>query len=454
MEGWSIATCEVVLLVGAALVGWTSKEFWRTPRRLWLPALLIAVLALIGLVQLVPLPAGWWQSWGSERYTRYTDEAKAEALLHSDAYRADPFGPQKDLPREDWTPITPSAPSLMPASYTPGATGRALLALSAAFALVLLLERLAEEGRARLRALAWVAGSMGLLIALVALIQFHDKAREALLWLRATPRAAGAFGPFVNPNHGEAFVNVALPLLYYLIWRAAFFLKKRADRIGLRVMAFAVLFLHVAVLAVSHSRGAFLALGLYPLAWLAKGAWRGGNKLRRSLTAGYLMLLIFLAAFGFWTGIATDHGRLALDLSVPKSGFVLGHGLNSFEERFPAEVSRLALTGGPLRNTHLENEYLQLFFEGGTLAALLGVVMGAAVIYLAFRLATEGRAAFWLAPALAGETIHALVDFTGHVFPIVGTILLASILGMVALEGNGENGHLHDGRARHSREAA
>lgn len=453
MEGWAIATCEALLLVGAAAVGWTSHDFWRVPKRLWLPALLVVVLIAIGLLQLVPLPASWWQAAGSERYARFAEGAQAEALLHSDAYRADPFGPQKAPPRENWTPLTPKPPSWIAASFTPAATGRALLALAAALCLILLLERLAEEGKGRLRRLGWVAGTMGLLVALVALVEYQNKAREALLWIRLTPHAAGAFGPFVNPNHGEAFVNVALPLLYYLIWRVSCSQKKRADRVGMRVVALALLVLHVTVLSVSHSRGAFLALSLYPLAWIARKSGTPQHNLRRAMAAGYLALLIAVMVFGFWTGLATDHGRIVMDLSVPRSDFFLGHGLNSFEERFPAEVSNLPIIGGPCRNTHLENEYLQLFFEGGLLPAFCGLLTGAAVIYLAFRLALEGRAAFWLAPALTGEALHASVDFTGHVFPIVGVILLACILGMVALEGNGDYAPLRGRSSRKPPEA-
>ncbi len=446
MEGWAIATCEALLLAGAAVVGWTNPGFWHVPRRLWLPALLAGVLLVTGLIQLAPLPSSWWKAAGSERYTRFTEGAEAEALLHSAAYRQDPFGPQNPVPEENWAPQTPKPPAWLPASFTPPATARALLALAAALCLVLLLERLGEEGRGRLRALGWVAGAMGLLVALVALVEYQDKARQALLWVRLTPRASSAFGPFVNPNHGEAFVNLALPLLYYLIWRAAYALKKRADRVGLRITALAIFALHAAVLTVSHSSGAFLALSLYPLAWIARRSSGKKSVWRKPAAVAYVLLLAVAIVYGFWSGLFSDHGRIEFDRSVPFNHLLLGHGLNSFEERFPAEAQNLPLTGAPVRNTHLENEYLQLFFEGGLLPALCAMAMGAAIIYLACRLVMEGRAVFWLAPAMAGETLHAAVDFTGHVFPIVATMLLACLLGIYALEGNA-NGHVAARRA-------
>ncbi len=451
MENWSIAACEVILLAGASVVGWGSREFWRVPRRLWLPALLVVVLLAVGLAQLVPLPASLWKACGAERYTMYERAARAEALLHTDAYRRDPFSAEaeKPLPPENWTPRTPKAPAWIPPSFTPPATFRALLALAAGLCLILLLERLAEEGRDALRRLAWLVGGLGLFVALAALAEFQDKARTTILWVRPSARAAGAFGPFVNPNHGAAFVNLAVPLLYYLIWRLSCATARRSDRFGLRLLCLGLFALHVAVLFASHSQGSLLALLFYPLAWLANGALHPSRPWRLALAWVFLAALLCGGALAAWSGLVSDRGRLRLGANVPAHGFALGHGLGSFEPQFAAESADLPFFP-QMRNTHLENEYLQAFFEGGILPALAALATGVGVVYLAARLSLEAHAAFWLAPVLVGETLHAAVDFTAHVFPIVGALLLVCIVGMVALEVQLDaGGSAHKQRRRH-----
>ena len=92
MEGWSIATCEVILFLGAAWVGWRRDDFWRLPSKLKWPALLVLCLTGIGVLQLVPLPASTWRALGAERVAIFDEGAKAEALLHTAGYLQDPFG--------------------------------------------------------------------------------------------------------------------------------------------------------------------------------------------------------------------------------------------------------------------------------------------------------------------------------------------------------------------------
>lgn len=423
MEGWAIATCEVILFLGAAAVGWNDREFWQWPRRLWLPALLVAVLVAVGLLQLVPLPVSWWRAAKAERVAIYDEGAKAEALLHTDAYRRDPFGPDADkpLPPENWTPLTPKAPAWIPATFTPLATTRALVALAAGFALILLLEHLGRKGKDQLRRLALLVGCLGLLVAAIALVQYSEQ-RTTILGLRESPYAQQAFGPFVNPNHGEAFVNLAFPLLYYLIWRKSLRERHRANRWGLRALIVGLLGLHATLLVVSHSRAAFLALALYPLAYLGHKAFKG-SKVAIAATTLYMLALVGGAAFAWSVGVLSDDGRLRLDANVPASYFILGNGLASFDQRWPSVITDLPLLA-QTHNTHLENEYLQTFFEGGLFPAVLACIGGLWALGLVLKNLALRHAAFWLAPALAAETIHAFVDFIGHVFPLVGGILL------------------------------
>jgi len=438
MEGWSIATCEVILFLGAAAVGWNDGTFWAVPKRLWLAALLGTVLIAVGLLQIVPLPAFCWKAAGAERYAQYEEGAKAEELIHTDAYRRDPFGPDSDkvLSPESWTPLTPKAPAWIPASFTPASTFRALLALAAALCLVLLLERLAEEGRDGLRRLAWVVGGLGLLVMLIALVQHPDKSRAAILWILPSQRAANAFGPFVNPNHGEAFVNLAVPFLYFLLWRRSLRMNKRAERWGIRAFVAGLLCLHIAVLAVSHSRGAFLAPALYPFFWLLSRVGRG-RRWAGPAAAIYVLAGLLLLAVVWRAGLLSDNGRRQLNANVPFRHLVLGNGLNSFDARFPAVLTDFP-TSSPVHNTHLENEYLQLFFEGGLAPAMIAVVAGLAALWLAWRSALVHPAAFWPASALAAETLRCSVDFTGHVFPVAGAFLLTYMMATLCTSERGD----------------
>jgi hypothetical protein len=450
MEPWSIATCEVILFVGAGLAGWKDKNFWRWPKHFTLPALLVLSLVGIGLIQLIPLPVSVWRHFKAERVLIYDEGIQAEALLHTDAYTKDPFAPESDSPSPSsspnskpttqnpepssspnsqftihnsplgWTPLTPPAPSWIPATFTPMATTRGLIAVLAAGCLIMLLQKVSEDARA-LKALALIVGILGLLVALVALAQYTEKPSE-ILWVRASQYAKQAFGPFVNPNHGEAFVNLTFPLLYFLLWHKSLKERKAGNRYGLRVLIAGLFLLHIVLIAVSHSRGAYLSLALYPLAYLLhKGLRRRPWAL--ALSGLYAAGLIGIATFVWWSGLLGDSGRLRLYQNVPASHLFVGNGLNSFDERWPSVITDLPMLEVS-HNTHLENEYLQLFFEAGTLPTLLGLAAGAWALVLAWRGLAPSHSAFWLAPAFVGETVHAGADFIGHVFPIIGLYLI------------------------------
>lgn len=422
MEGWAIATCEVILFLGAAAAGRKDPGFWSMPRRLWLPALFVAVLVIVGALQLVPLPAPLWRAAGAERVAVYDEGAQAETLLRSDAYRRDPLAPDdRPLPPDASPLLTPEAPGWIPASFTPKATVQAILALLAGLCLILLLERLAERGK-NLKPLLLTVGLLGLAVAASALVM-HRGTATSVLGLRPSAFAYRAFGPFVNANHGEAFVNLALPCLYYLLWRKSLRAHRRSETWGLRLLILGIFCFHIVLLAVSHSRGAYLALALYPLALLGYRAFKG-NRLAAAAALAYALVLAGSVVFALSRGMIFESGRAELNANVPARHFLLGQGLASFAERFPAVVTDFPLAYTTKYNTHLEDEYLQTFFEAGLLPALLLAAAGLYALLLAVRAVRFGHASFWFAPALAGETVHAGVDFTGHVFPVVGAYLL------------------------------
>ncbi len=322
---------------------------------------------------------------------------------------------------QSWTALTPSLPAWLPASFTPMATARAIVALLAVGCLILLLERVLADKNGKAKRLAFWVGLLGLGVALVALVQYAEH-KTKILWLRQSHYAKGAFGPFVNPNHGEVFVNLAFPLLYYLLWRRSLRQDRPGNRWGIRVLILGLFGLHMVLLAVSHSRGAYLALALYPPVLLGYLAFK---RKTWAAWAAAACLAAIVAGLGLamWTGVLTDDGRLRLDENIPFHHVFVGNGLNSFAQRFPSIVTDQPLMRETF-NTHLENEYLQTFFEAGLVPALL--LLGAAVvaILLGLKALKLGNASFWMVPAFCAETCHASVDFIGHVFPIVAAYLL------------------------------
>lgn len=429
MEGWAIATCEIILFLGAALVGWKDQDFWRWPRALWLPATIIVCLLAIGTLQLIPLPSSLWRTIGPDRVERYEKGAEAEALLHSPAYTNDPFTESQNPVEGQWPRLTPALPSWLPASFTPRETLLALVALAAGFCLVLLLNRLVAS-QERLHSLEYLVGLLGLTVALLALIQ-HKAYEGTILWARSSAHASSAFGPFVNPNHGAAFVNLTLPLLYHLIWRRFKQTRLLSEKTGALILIGGLLALHVAVIAVNSSRGAYLALYLYPAAWLAYASARKSRWLWIG-AALYSAALASAAALAWQTGLLSDQGRSDLNANIPMKSWLLGNGLNSFNSRFPAIWVDLPALD-PVRNTHLENEYLQLFFEAGAAPPLLAALWVVSVLLLSWKVCATGSSAFWLAPALIGETARAWVDFSAHAFPLVAAYLLLVAVALAAV---------------------
>ena len=300
----------------------------------------------------------------------------------------------------------------------------------------MLLEDTVSRGFTTLRVLLWVVGLCGVAVTLIALVQFAQVSRTTVLGLRAGKYAGLSFGPFVNSNHGAAFVNVTMPIIYFLLWRKAFKMNKLVNRFGLILLVIGLFLMQSCVLVGYSARAAAATLLLYPIVW----AIRCGLKLRIPALATVALLLTALAAltiFAVRQGLVADSDRYYLNANIPAENWLLGNGLGSFEERFPAVWTDMPIIGS-IRNTHLENEYLQLFFEGGIIPALASLVVAAVAGWLSFNLAKSSGTAFWLAPALAGETVHAAVDFTFHVFPIVGAYLLLWATSMKVVRHNGE----------------
>jgi hypothetical protein len=421
MENWSIATAEVILFLGAGISGYLNRDFWSFPKRLKAFALFVLVLIVVAVVQLIPLPVSFWNFADKDRIVAYEEGLQSEELLQSEKYRTDPFG--KTVIPAEAERYTPKMPEWLTLSHAPMSTFKALVALFAGLCLILLIEDLAREGDSYLRRLAIIAGLSGLAVGMIALVGKSLEKKTHILGIRESERATNAFGPFVNGNHGEAFINLTFPLICYMIWRKSKDAKKTSDLWGMRLLTFAFVFLQGALVFSGTSRGNFLTVALVPVAGLMHLGLYGKKK--TALVLG-LFILLLLAGGGWFMvqdGLLSSHVRNQMNANVMDSLSFAGKGLNSFEETFPASVEKWYL-GLPMRNEFLENEYLQLFYEGGILPFIGAVALCFYVIYQAAALLFVRGGRFWLLPPLVAESLRASFDMSFHVFPLVAVFLL------------------------------
>ena len=430
VEDWSTTVLEVGLFALALFTAVWDQSFLRFPKRLKVPFWIVTGLLLVALLQLVPLPISFWKNIGDERGTLAADAIKAEQYLRSPAYRTEPFT-GRTLP-EDTGPLkTPPEPTWRPTTFTPLATFRASLALLAALSFILLLERLSEN-RDRLRQLAWVCGICGVAVGLVGAAQFRLGVQE-VMGFRKSAHATGAFGPFINENNGMGFVNITFCLLYYLLWHQARRARRVSNRVGLVLLVAVLASFHIALLFIRNSEAALWTILLIPavlLMHLARKRWK-------LLTFAGLLLVLAGAGFAFlavhWDFTSAHQLMPVWQNALRGDHWLAGNGLATFANRFPAVLTDMPLNN-PLTWLYPENEYVQLAFEEGlpaSAASLCGVLFALGLGLSAIR---GTSSVFLLVPALWGEALYALTDFTFHLWPNALAFLLAIALVSARLE--------------------
>ncbi len=420
-ENWAIATCEVILFLGAGISGLLNKDFFKFPRKLALIALFVSFLVLICIVQLIPIPVSVWKVFDNSRIQMYEDGAKAEELLQSKEYRVDPFE-KSEAPYESIR-YTPKLPSFLTITRTPIPTLRALIAMLSFFCFLLLLEDVMNKGNRQLRKLGLLVGLIGLSVGLIALVEKGIEHRTHILWLRESTRAQTAFGPFVNNNHGEAFINLTFPILCYLIWRNIKKVKKISDKIGMSFTIIGLLTLQLALVVSGSSRGNILYLLLLPAFFLIQIGLKK-RKLRAMLVSFlYLCLIAFGLIFAMKSGVLQNDARIRMNPNVFTEFTLVGNGIGSFEDVFPAEIRDWPIYR-EMRNAFLENEYLQIYLEAGVIGVLASVIFIGAILVQNFVLLKSYDRGFWLSCAVISELIRVWFDMTFHIIPLVATFLL------------------------------
>lgn len=360
--------------IGAALLALVEPpRFGGSPALRRLDVCLFLVLGAAAL-QLVPLPTAILAGLSPQR-------ASFEAAYRVDAGLA----------------ASSTAPAPASLSLAPAATAYVLVLTAAVLLLFWTCRTLLASGGARrvTRAVSW----LGLLAALVAIVQRAVSPAEIYGFWRPLEPGAQPLGPIVNRNQLATWMLMALPLTVGYL--AAHAQSHRPDRPQpfsllrlLRAADARVLWLAAAaalmllVLVVSTSRAALLSVAVS----VVFGAWMGRQRAVSGgrwalLGCGILALAVLLAWANFGAvvlrldDLATGGpgGRTLIwrdTLTMVRDFWLTGVGLGSYQTAMT--VYQTSMRGVFFNHAH--NQYLQLAAEGGL---LLVVPAGLAAIAFA-----------------------------------------------------------------------
>lgn len=340
-----------ILCVAAMLAvpgGWDL----RTVR---VPMLLLAGLAAIMLIQLVPLPPDLWQSLPGR--ARYLEAAAAAGLP------------------EPWRPI----------SLTPDLTLNSLLTLIFPVGALIGFAGISEDQR---RTLLPVLIGVACISAVFGIVQVTGGYYATALYLYEVTHRGSAVGFFSNRNHQALLLAMAFPMLK--LWSLLPAKDPNYQRTRYWIASATGLFL-IPMILVTGSR-AGMALGLLSLVathFLLPGARHpaGPGLWRRIATPAMWLAPIALAVVAILLGRAVAIDRIAtmgdfqselrvqhtpLMIRMIGEFFPFGTGFGSFDPVFRGFEPDHALN--PSYFNHAHNDLIELVLTGG-LAALLVFVL-------------------------------------------------------------------------------
>ncbi len=382
-----------------------------------LPVAAMIAIAILGFLQLLPLPGGALERVSPASAVIYHE---SDELLRL-------FG---RVPR--WKPRISIAPE-----QTLDAI-RLVLAEVALFAATL---RLAQS-RARRRILG--AAVVAAALAQVAVFSSVQLGIERLR------------GPFPNANSFAGYLEIALAVAFGALWTEVLVgpdrerpATGRAERLERRLMPMAWRILAWSCIAIgiglTQSRGAITAASLTTLALLALGSSHPRTRSRRAL-AGVLAVAVALACVAavagrvpllrFLSSESRDlHGGTRLDIwrasiEAWRQFPVLGSGLGSFADAF----RRVQPRGLNAVIEQAHSDPLQILVTGGAVGLALGFVVYASLMAAAARgwwtQAHREESAVALAGigALLSLTLHGLIEFNMSIPAI--PLTLAVVLGL------------------------
>jgi O-antigen ligase len=294
------------------------------------------------------------------------------------------------------------------------ATANALVNWAAYFVLFLVsLEALAapEIRRNFLRAVLYA----GFAIAVLSTVQYFTS-DGAVYWVFHVS-SGRPFGPFVNPDHYAAFIELILPLAIY---------EARRGRSKLWLHTAMVGALYASVIASASRAGATLAtLEILVLPWLGRRSGFAGKVIALSVVfAGIASLVV--GPDVIWKRFQDkDPFRYRREIAGSTVQMIrqrpwLGFGLGTYADVYP----EFASFDIGLAVDHAHNDWAEWTAEGGVpmLLLMLGIAAGS------FRAALR---AGW-ALGIYAVFLHSLVDFPMHIPAIAG--LLVTLLAALCSE--------------------
>jgi O-antigen ligase len=276
-----------------------------------------------------------------------------------------------------------------------------------------------------------------------------------------------AFGPFVNPDHFAAYLNLILPLALAGTWCQTLLSRSRwRPPESLRVMCFAAATVLTAAIALSLSRGGWMAALLAGSAviWLAlhlhmrtQGAGpRNWARITGVASVAVLVGLLALSAlYTAPTAPAAVSARLTETLEEPDFNSrltfwkdslplirdfpLLGIGLGGFQDIFPRYQSP---PWNPTSVREAHNDYLELAADAGIVgvAILAWFFVAAGLrIYRGFR-TLPSEVLPVVGALLAGLAAAAFQEFFDFGLQIPGNAVLFTLLLAIAIRLGGAGG--------------
>ena len=384
------------VMVGALALFGNVGAAWRALS--WPARFLLLFLALMPLLQLVPLPPPLWRALPGR--TLSVETLTAAGIVN------------------EWRPLT----------LVVDATFRSWLMMMWLLAFLLALLQLPSAELRRLFGLMLLLGLLNVAIGVVQVVSGY----HAFQFYDQQPFLVGLFA---NKNHTGLFIAFT-----FLAGYAALYGERGWHRQWLGVVMPLVFVLLIALLATFSRAG--LVFGVAALGFLALISLpRRPGRRTLGIVAGALLVVVVAAmavassdlavrSSARFGGVEGDLRWLIWQWSWPLVGsyFPIGAGVGSFTDVFPP-AEQLAWVK-PTNVNHVHNDYLEQVIELGIAAPLCWVLVVATLVRpvrLAWeqRLRPSGRVGLIAAAMLTSTALHNIVDYPLRRPAIMASVMLA-----------------------------
>jgi O-antigen ligase len=284
------------------------------------------------------------------------------------------------------------------------ATANALVNWAAYFVLFVVALQALEDPRVR-RNFLRAALYAGFAVAVLSTVQYFTS-DGAIYWM-FRPRAGRPFGPFVNPDHYAAFIELILPLAIY---------EAQRDRRKLWLHTAIVGALYASVIACASRAGVMLAtIEILALPWLGRRSSFAGTVIALSVAFAAIATVI-VGPEVLWKRFQDkDPFRYRREMAVSTLQMIrqrpwLGYGLGNYADVYP----QFASFDVGLAVDHAHNDWAEWTAEGGVPMLVLML----AIAVTGFRLAIRS---VW-ALGIYAVFLHSLVDFPLQI-PAIAALL-------------------------------